>query len=107
MGTPAQEPPGLMALSAGGALDVQDTIQRSQMLRNEAASFPKTQAVFIVFEANSEDKALLRIPYPDLFHQGSVVKAHVTHRRYRLNSLFYPCSPRNCSSRLLAGWSPQ
>lgn len=30
-----------------------------------------------------------------------VDKAYMTRRRYRLNALFHPCSPRKCSSRLL------
>lgn len=107
LATPPLEPPGLMTPSAGGALDVEDMIQRSQTLRREPGFLPKTQTVLILFKENSEDKVLLCILYPALLCQGSVVKAHVSHWRCRLNSLFHPCSPKKCLFRFLAGWGPQ
>jgi len=96
-----------MALSIEGTVDVKDMIHRSQMLRREPTFLPKTQGVFILFEENSEDKSLLCVLHPALLHQGSVGRAHVAHRRYRLHSLFHPCTLVNCSSRLLTGWCPQ
>lgn len=53
----------LMAVSAE-ALDVKDRIQRSQILRRELAFSSEDQAVFILFEQNSEQKSIAAHPIP-------------------------------------------